>query len=120
MDRLGKEIIGAAYEVSNCLGCGFLEKVYERALVLELKERGVKLATQVALPVKFKGKIVGNYCADMLVENLMLVELKCVDTFTEQHVAQCLNYLKASGLPFCLLINFQKPRVEWKRIVLDF
>ena len=120
IDGIARKVIGAAYEVSNHLGSGFLEKVYERALALELKYQGIGQKTQVPIPVKYKGQGIGNYVADLVVEDKVLVELKCVDTFSDQHTAQCLNYLKASGFNLCLLINFQKPRVEWKRIVLDF
>ncbi|MES9936018.1 MAG: GxxExxY protein [Sedimenticola sp.] len=120
IDGVAKRVIGAAYEVSNHLGSGFIEKVYERALALELSNLGIRNQTQVPVPVSYKGQAVGDYVADMLVEEKLLVELKCVETFTEQHMAQCLNYLKASGLNLCLLINFQKPRVEWKRVVLNY
>jgi GxxExxY protein len=73
--------------------------------------------SQVSYPVTYKGQCVGEYVADLLVENQVLVELKCVDRFTIEHMAQCINYLKASHLRLALLINFQKPKVEWKRIV---
>jgi GxxExxY protein len=109
--------IGAAYEVSNILGCGFLEKVYERALIRELSAQGIAVRRQAVFPVIYKGAAVGDYIADVLVGERLIVELKCVDTFGKQHIAQCINYLKASGLRYALLINFQKPKVEWKRIV---
>jgi GxxExxY protein len=111
-------ILGAVFEVSNVLGCGFLEKVYERALFKELTARGLGVEAQVSLPVLYKGELIGEYLADLVVEGKVLVELKCVDHFAPEHMAQCLNYLKASGLHLALLINFQKPKVEWKRIVL--
>jgi GxxExxY protein len=110
-------VIGAAYEVSNVLGAGFLEKVYERALSRELGLRGLTVAPQVAYPVVYKGQPVGEYVADLLVDDCVLVELKCVDRFSNEHVAKCINYLKASDLRLALLINFQKPRVEWRRII---
>ena len=116
-DRVAEAIIGAAYEVSNVLGAGFLEKVYERALAQELAIRGLAVTSQVDYVVSYKGSCVGHYLADLLVDNRVLVELKCVDTFSNEHMAQCINYLKASGLKLALLINFQKPKVEWKRIV---
>lgn len=115
---ISKQVIGAAFEVSNELGIGFLEKVYERALLLEIKSRGLKVNGQVALPVRYKDELVGNYVADLLVEDQVLVELKCAEQFAPEHVAQCPNYLKASNLKLCLLINFGKSRVEWKRIAL--
>ena len=110
-------VVGAAYEVSNVLGAGFLEKVYERALARELGLRGVAVETQVPFPIVYKGQLVGDYVADLLVERQLIVELKCVEAFTNEHLAKCINYLKASGLRLALLINFQKPKVEWRRVV---
>jgi GxxExxY protein len=117
LDYLIRATIGAAYEVANALGCGFLEKVYARALYLELIARGLDARTQVSFPVSFRGQCVGEYSADLVVGDQLIVELKCVDCFSNQHVAQCINYLKASGLTLALLINFQKPKVEWRRII---
>ena len=117
LDSLVERVVGAVYEVSNVLGAGFLEKVYERALLKELKLRGLQAKPQVTFSVSYKGQGVGEYSADILVEDKLIVELKCVDRFTNEHMAQCLNYLKASGLKIALLVNFQKPKVEWKRIV---
>ncbi len=120
LDSLVERVIGAVYEVSNVLGAGFLEKVYERALVKELTLRGLKVVPQASFTVSYKGHVVGEYCVDLLVEDRLAVELKCVDRFCNEHMAQCLNYLKASGLKIALLVNFQKPKVEWKRIVSGF
>ena len=117
LDSVVETVIGAAYEVSNTLGAGFLEKVYERALVRELAVRGLVVKSQVSYAVSYKGHRVGEYVADLVVENRVVVELKCVDCFSNEHVAQCINYLKASHLRLALLINFQKPRVIWKRII---
>lgn len=117
MNLLTEKVIGAVSEVSNTLGCGFLEKVYERALVRELTLRGVKAEAQVGLTVRYKGDEVGEYLADLLVEDVLVVELKCVQNLANEHAAQCLNYLRASGRTTCLLVNFQKPKVEYKRIV---
>jgi GxxExxY protein len=103
-------VVGAAYEVANVLGAGFLEKVYERGLTVK---------SQAPFPVIYKGQCLGDYLADLLVEEQLIVELKCVDQFSNEHLAQCINYLRASGIKLALLINFQKPRVEWKRIVYD-
>ncbi len=114
-----EKVIGAAYEVSNTLGAGFLEKVYERALAQELLLRGLQVRSQAALSVAYKGHEVGVYLADLIVEESLVVELKCVDRFAPEHMAACINYLRASGIKLALLINFQKPRVEWKRVVLD-
>jgi GxxExxY protein len=117
LDSLVERVVGAAYEVSNVLGAGFLEKVYQRALVRELVLRGLNVTCQATFPVGYMGQRVGEYVADLLIEDKLIVELKCVDQFANEHLAQCINYLKASGIKLALLINFQKPRVEWKRIV---
>jgi GxxExxY protein len=101
------------------LGAGFLEKVYERALIRELALRGVNAKAQVSFPVCYKGQYVGEYVADLVVEEQLIVELKCVDRLANEHLAQCINYLKASGLHVALLVNFQRPNVEWKRVLLD-
>lgn len=116
-DTVAEAVIGATYQVSNTLSAGFLEKVYERALARELMLRGLDVKSQVSYAITYKGQCIGEYFADLLVENQVLVELKCVDRFLNEHVAQCINYLKASGLRLALLVNFQKPRVEWKRII---
>ena len=115
---LTEKVLAAVFEVSNTLGLGFLEKVYERALLKELNIRGIPAKAQVSFAVKFKGHTVGEYFADILVEDVLVIELKCVDRLANEHLAQCLNYLRASGKRHCLLINFQKPKVEWKRIIL--
>jgi GxxExxY protein len=117
MNRLTEKVIGAVFEVSNTLGVGFLEKVYERALVRELAMRGVKAIAQVPLTVSYKGDDVGEYFADIVVEDDLIVELKCVSQLAGEHTAQCLNYLKASGRSTCLLVNFQRPQAECRRIV---
>ena len=116
---LTEVVIGAAFEVANVMGAGFLEKVYERALIHELALRGVPAKAQVSFPISYKGKHLGEYAADLVVDEKVIVELKCVDRFANEHLAQCINYLKASRLTVALLINFQKPKVEWKRVLLD-
>lgn len=120
IENLVKTIVGAAYEVANNLGSGFLEKVYERSMAFELAERGLSVETQVQLPVNYKGVEVGCYVADMIVERQLLVELKCTEALTVVHLAQCINYLKATGMNICLLFNFRRPKVEWKRIVHNY
>ncbi|MGO9257187.1 MAG: GxxExxY protein [Bryobacteraceae bacterium] len=119
-DLLTERVLGAVFEVSNTLGAGFLEKVYERALLRELDLRGIRATAQTFIPVFYKGYRVGEYFADILVEDVLVLELKCVERLANEHIAQCLNYLRASGRRFCLLVNFQKPTVEWKRIVHGF
>ena len=116
---LTEAVIGSAFEVANVLGAGFLEKVYERAMAHELALRGMAAKSQVSFPISYKGKYWGDYLADLVVEEKLIVELKCVDRFANQHLAPCINYLKASGLRVALLSNFQKPRIEWKRVLLD-
>jgi GxxExxY protein len=101
------------------LGCGFLEKLYENALRVELTKRGLSVRQQHPVSVTYDGEIIGEYFADLLVEGSVVVELKAGKELDEIHLAQCLNYLKATGLKVCLLINFGKPRVEIRRIVND-
>lgn len=112
-------INAAAFEVNRILGSGFLEKVYENALLIELKERGLNAESQVPVKVFYKKKVVGEYIIDILVEKKVVVELKTVEKFDNVHEAQLLNYLKASGIQVGLLINFKHPKVEIKRMVLD-
>ena len=107
---LVERVIGAIYEVSNVLGAGFLEKVYEKALVRELALRGLNAKTQVHFAVAYKGQSVGEYVADIVVEDELVVELKCVDQFCNKHMAQCINYLKSSGMKIALLVNSRNPR----------
>jgi GxxExxY protein len=120
LDSLTERVLAAVFEVSNTLGAGFLEKVYQRALLRELALRGVRATAQASLAVTYKGYPVGEYFADILVEGVLVIELKCVERLASEHTAQCLNYLRASGLGLCLLVNFQKPKVEWKRIIHGF
>ena len=117
IEQLSEQVLGAIFEVSNVLGAGFLEKVYERALLKELRLRGIKAVSQASFPVSYKGGSVGEYLADILVEDTLVIELKCADHLGKEHLAQCLNYLRASGKEICLLVNFQKPRVEWRRVL---
>jgi len=119
LEALVETVVGAAYEVSNVLGAGFLEKVYERALMEEIRLRSLGVTAQAPFPVNYKGKPVGTYAADLVVEGRLLVAVKCVEQFSNEHLAQCINYLKASGPHLALLINFRRSRVEWKRVVHD-
>ena len=115
MNALSEKIIGRAFQVSNTLGCGFLEKVYENALVHELRKNGLQVKQQEPIKVYYDGVVVGEYFADLLVADTIIVELKATKDISDAFAAQCLNYLKATGLPLCLLLNFGKPRVEIKR-----
>jgi GxxExxY protein len=98
INQITETILGAAFEVTNLLGAGFLERVYERALVRELALRGLKAKQQVRFPIIYKNQLVGDYVADLLIEEQIIVELKCADALAEEHTAQCINYLKASKL----------------------
>ena len=117
-DSLTEIVLCAAFEVANVLGTGFLEKVYERALATELETRGTRCLTQVSLPVVYKGLENGKYYADMVVEDRLVVEIKCVDRFAGEHIAQCLNYLRAPNRRIALLLNFRRARLDYKRLVL--
>ena len=112
-------INGAVFEVNRVLGSGFLEKVYENALLIELKRRGLKAENQVPIRVLYKENAVGEYLADILVEKKVIVELKTVEKLDKVHEAQLLNYLKATGMQVGLLVNFKHPKAEIKRMVLN-
>jgi GxxExxY protein len=120
LNEITERVIGCAYAVSNGLGCGFLEKVYENAMMVEMAASGLKAVQQHAIKVIYRGAIVGEYVADLLVEDCILVELKAVKSLDDIFMAQCLNYLKATGIRVCLLINFATPRIEIRRIVNKF
>jgi GxxExxY protein len=107
-------IIGCAFRVHNELGAGFLEKVYENALALELAETGLQVKQQESIPVYYRRKIIGEYFADLLVEDRILVELKVARTLATEHEIQLVNYLAATGKEDGLLINFG-PSVQVKR-----
>ena len=117
VNDITEKIIGSLYQVSNSLGCGFLEKVYENASGIAIAKAGLRVQQQFPIKVHYEGVVVGDYFADLLVEELVLVELKTVKAFDDVHTAQCLNYLRATGLPVCLLVNFYRPKLEIKRII---
>ena len=120
MDEISHTINGCAFTVSNTLGVGFLEKVYENALAHEIRLAGLEVEQQRVIAVNYRDIVVGSYTADLLVAGCVLVELKVAKALDPTHVAQCLNYLKATGLRVCLLLNFGGPRVEMKRLVNKF
>ena len=120
MNQLTEKVIRCAFKVSNTLGCGFLEKVYENALAHELGKAGIQVGQQHEIPVHYDGVVVGEYTADLLVQDVLLVELKAVKELDDIHLAQCLNYLRATGLRLCLLMNFGKPRLEVRRVVNNY
>ncbi len=116
--ELSERVIGACMEVSNVLGAGFLESVYHRALLQELSSRGIQARTQCAMQILYKGAPVGDYVADLIVEDRLILELKALPALTSAHEAQLLNYLKGAGLRVGLLVNFGTPKIHWKRLVL--
>jgi GxxExxY protein len=118
LTELSERIIGCAYIVSNSLGSGFLEKVYENALAHELRKVGLAVLQQRGVSVRYDGIVVGEYAPDLLVDERVLVELKSVRALEDIHTAQCLNYLRATGLRLCILLNFGRPRVEVRRVIL--
>lgn len=121
LDQLARDVIGAAIEVHRVLGPGFLESVYEEALGIELKLRGIPFQRQVSLGVEYKGERVGEGRIDLLVKDALIVELKTVDNLAPIHKAQTISYLKATGLKLALLINFNVPVLKdgIKRIILS-
>ena len=112
-------IRGAIFEVNNVLGPGFLEKVYENSLLVELERRGYKAEAQVPLKVQYKNVVVGEYFADLIVEDRVIVELKTVENLDRIHEAQLLNYLKATGIKVGLLVNFKHQKADIKRLVFN-
>lgn len=118
LDTLTEAVIGAAFAVSNTLGHGFLENIYKNALTEELEVLGLLVAKEKPYAVLYRGKKVGLYVADMVVEDRVIVELKAVDDLTQAHRAQLLNYLKASNIPVGLLFNFGRPKIQIKRVIL--
>lgn len=113
---LSGRIIGCAFRVQNTLGAGFLEKVYENALACEMRAAGLAVAQQKGITVYYNGVVVGEYVADLVVEDAVVVELKASKALDTAHTAQCINHLKATGLHLCLLLNFARPRLEIHRI----
>ncbi|MFH1862574.1 MAG: GxxExxY protein [bacterium] len=112
-----EKIIGCAFEIHKVLGNGFLEKVYENALSHQLRTVGLTVEQQKSVQVFYDGVVVGDYVCDLLVENRIIVELKAVKALDEIHFAQAINYLKATGLKICILLNSGTPKVQVKRVV---
>lgn len=118
-DEITELVIGAAYRVANTLGLGFLEKVYENALVHEVKKLDLQVEQQFPIKVVYDGIVVGDFYVDLLIEKRIVVELKYAKGIDDAHLAQCLNYLKATEATLGLLVNFGTPRVQIKRVVLN-
>ncbi len=116
-ENLSQQLIGCAINVSNILGSGFLENVYEHALCVELTEAGIAFTQQQKYEVNYRNRIIGKYFADIVVGDKLLVELKALSGLNREHEAQVMNYLKASGLSVGILLNFGTPKLGIKRIV---
>lgn len=115
-EELTSKILEACFEVSKELGSGFLESVYERSLMVALSQKNISATSQVPMKVKFRDVIVGDFFADLVVENKVIVELKAVGRILSEHKAQVINYLNATGVPVGLLVNFGNPRLEYYRL----
>ena len=114
---LTEKILSCAFQVHNTLGAGFLEQVYAAALAIELNTSGLRAAREVPYVIEYRGKAVGNYFADLVVEERVLVELKCCGALTQAHFAQTLNYLRAAMIKVALVLNFARPKLEYRRLV---
>src|SRR5205807_8528068 len=114
---LSKRIIGAAMEVLNELKPGLDEKLYERAMIIELKRGGHTVSVQTSFPVFYRGELIGNLIPDLIVDEAVIVDPKVVSCFTETHIAQMIGYLSVTALDLALLINFRNARLEWKRVL---
>ena len=114
-EQITRAVIGCAFEVINELGAGFLESVYEKALLLVLRQKGLSALSQHPVKVMFRGECVGDFYADIFVEEKVIVELKAVKAIAPEHQAQIINYLNATGIEVGLLINFGAPKLEYKR-----
>ena len=114
-EELTEKILSACFEVSNELGCGFLETVYQEALLIALTEKGLRVQTQTPLKVMFRKQTVGEFFPDIIVEDSILLELKAVKALAPEHLAQVMNYLKATGIEVGFLVNFGTPKLEYRR-----
>ncbi len=114
--ELTAKILEACFEVSNELDAGFLESVYEKALAIALRQKGLIAETRVPPPVRFRGENIGEFFADIIVEGKVMVELKAVKGLAAEHQAQLTDYLKATGVEVGLLVNFGRPKLEYKRL----
>jgi GxxExxY protein len=116
--ELTERILAAAFKVQNTLGAGFLEKVYENSLAVELRRNGLLVEVQKAYPVRYEGTVVGDYSADLVINGKVIVECKAVTALDPVHEAQLMNYLKASGIRVGLLMNFGRPKLQYRRLVV--
>ena len=118
-ENISERVIGCAFAVSNGLGAGFLEVVYHNALAIELKHRQIAFESQKPLNVSYRGLAVGDYIADFVIADTLIIEIKALTSLHRQHEAQLMNYLKASGISVGLLLNFGTPRIGVRRLVVD-
>ena len=116
-EELSGAIIGIAMEVLNELKPGLDEKLYERAISIEIKRRGQRISVQQSFPVYYRGDLIGNLIPDLIVDDAVIVDPKVASCFTEAHVAQMIGYLTITGLDLGLLLNFKNSRLEWKRVL---
>jgi GxxExxY protein len=116
-EELSRKIIGTAMEVLNELKPGLDEKLYERAMIIELKRGGHHMAIQRSFPVFFRGELIGSLVPDLIVDDAVIVDPKVVACFTDTHISQMIGYLNITGLDLALLINFKNARLEWKRVL---
>ena len=114
--ELTGKILGCCFEVMKELGPGFLERVYKNALLMAMRQEELKVEVERSYNVIFRGKIIGRYLADLVVNDTVIVELKCCENLIGEHQAQLFNYLKVSGLPVGLLVNFRHRKLDWKRL----
>jgi GxxExxY protein len=114
-EQLTGSILESAFTVAHELGHGFLESIYQKAMVIALADKGHRVETERPFAVRFRDQVIGEYCADLIVDGTVILELKAVKALLPEHQAQTITYLKASGLPVGLLINFGTPRLEYKR-----
>ena len=116
-EELSREIIGVAMDVLNELKPGLDEKLYERALVIELQQRGHAVEAQRVFPVLYHGEVIGSLTPDLLIDDTIIVDAKVVSAFNDTHIAQMVGYLAITGLELALLLNFKSAHLEWKRVV---
>ena len=114
--ELTSVILSCCFEVMRELGPGFLERVYKNALLIAMRQKGLQVEVEQPYEVIFRGKIVGRYNADLVINQTVIVELKCCENLISEHQAQLFNYLKVSCLPIGLLVNFRRGKLEWKRL----
>ena len=114
--ELTNRVLSSSFEVIKELGPGFAEKVYKNAMLIAMKQKGLEVEVERSYEVIFRNKVIGRYHADLVINQTVIVELKCCETLLKEHQAQLFNYLKVSGLPIGLLINFRRRKLEWKRL----